>query len=133
MIAKAQKQVEKRKWLYSSFPLDGSSELSLNLLAVLQDTLYNHRKHSSMVNAVKGSTKARSEVSPTGSNRVEDVTVWLGWEGIGIRIFIRGCPEGRAATTCAGSEGEGILTLRDAREDVQFYLCRKKIGESFTC
>jgi len=75
VIAKAQKQVEKRKWLYSSFPLDGSSELSLNLLAVLQDTLYNHRKHSSMVNAVKGSTKARSEVSPTGSNRVEDVTV----------------------------------------------------------
>jgi len=38
----------------------------------------NHRKHKSMVNAVKGSTKARSDVSPTGSNKVENVLVWLG-------------------------------------------------------
>jgi hypothetical protein len=56
----------------------GTSEIVLILLAVLHDAFNSAIKHSRMTTTVRGSTNARSEVSPTGRKRVEDVLVCCG-------------------------------------------------------
>jgi hypothetical protein len=55
-------------------------------------------------------------VSPTGRKSVEDVLLCCGCGGIGIRIFVRGFPEGKAVNIYAGSEGRDVFAVRDAEE-----------------